>query len=177
MNYIEDINYTEDNNIYKMVIEIPIGTNKKFELVEPDFNKVECVRKIHGRYPFYYGCIPQTLAGDKDALDIILIDFNKEKFNSLDIVDVYPIALIKTIDNNEIDNKVIAIRANVLAPKKINKFLKIVLKFLKSYKGKKSNTIIDDYLYDANEAKKEIDICHNRYKEDKEAKSNMIQSF
>lgn len=177
MNYIDDINYTEDYDKYKMVVEIPIGTNKKFELVEPDFDRVECVRKVHGRYPFYYGCMPQTLAEDKDALDVILIDFNKKKLNSLDVVDIRPIALIKTIDNDEIDNKMIAVRVNSLTPDKINKFLKLILKFLKHYKGKKSNTIIDNYIYNADEARKEIDICHNRYKEDKEAKSNMIQSF
>ena len=35
-----------------MIVEIPKGTNKKYELIEPKNEKVECVRKVHGKYPF-----------------------------------------------------------------------------------------------------------------------------
>ena len=81
MNYIKDINLFKDS-FYNMVIEIPKGTNSKYELVEPNNSEVKEVRKVVGKYPFYYGCFPQTYAGDKDPLDAIL--FTNRRYNSLD---------------------------------------------------------------------------------------------
>lgn len=154
MNYIKDIKLINEDNSYNMIVEIPKGTNKKFELEDKTFDKLNCVRKVKGKYPFEYGCFPQTHAGDNDPLDAILI--SNKKYKSLDIVKVQPIAVIKTIDNNEIDDKVIVIPTNETF-KNLEKKYKIIFKFLKSYKGKKANTTIDEKLYDAVEAKKIID--------------------
>ena len=64
MNYIKDINLKE-NGTYNMIIEIPKGTKNKYELVEGTFDKVECVRKVKFRYPYYYGCFPQGMRSCK----------------------------------------------------------------------------------------------------------------
>ena len=153
MNYIKDIKLINEDKSYNMIVEIPKGTNKKFELNEETFDKVECVRKVHGKYPFDYGCFPQTLAGDKDPLDAILISNKKHK--SLDVVKVQPIAVIKTIDNEEIDDKVIVVPTDETF-ENLDKKYKTIFKYLKSYKGKKANTTIDGKLYDAVEAVKII---------------------
>lgn len=151
MNYIKDIKLfnNDELNTLNMIIEIEKGSKKKNELVAPNFDKVECVRKIKYRYPFYYGCFPNTLAGDKDPADAILI--TKEKHKVLDVIKVQPIAIIKTVDCGEEDNKVICVEGEV---KNLEKELKKVMKFLHIYKGRKADMIIDEKIYDVSEALK-----------------------
>ena len=48
MNYIEDITLKENGN-YNIIIEIPKGTNSKYELVDGKFDKVVEVRKVIGK--------------------------------------------------------------------------------------------------------------------------------
>lgn len=157
MNYINDIKLQE-NNEYNMIIEIKKGSKDKNELVAPGFDKVERVRKCKLKYPFYYGCFPQTLAGDKDPADVILL--TKEKHEVLDIVKVQPVAIIKTIDQGEEDNKFICVEGEF---KHIDKVEKLVLKFLSIYKGKKANMIIDKNIYDVEEAVRELIKAHDNY--------------
>ena len=159
MNYIKDIKLKEKGG-YNVIVEIPKGTNSKWELVDKDFNKVIEVRKVGRKYPFYYGCVPQTYAGDRDPLDMILL--TKKKRNILDIVNVQPIAVIKTIDNGEQDDKVICIDSEEEISN-LPKLEKKVLKFLHSYKGKKNNTQIDDTIYPVNTALDLIEQAHNSY--------------
>jgi len=161
MNYIKDIRLKEDS-AYAGIIEIPKGTNSKYELVEPNNDHVICVRKVIGKYPFYYGCFPETFAGDGDPLDMILLS-NKQR-GILDIVSVQPIGVIKTIDDGEVDDKVLVI-ANDEPIDHIDKLEKKTLKFLKRYKGKKSNMILDETIYDAIEAIKIINQANKNYKE------------
>lgn len=159
MNYIKDIALKSGNN-WNMIIEIPKGTNSKYELVDGTFDRIEEVRKVVGKYPFYYGCFPQTYAGDKDPLDAVLL--SSKKFSSLDVVAVQPIAVIKTVDNGEQDDKIICMLLDE-NHKKLNKQLKVALKFLNSYKGKHSNTIIDPIVYSADEAINTINATHVVY--------------
>lgn len=161
MNYIKDVSLRLNNEIYNMIVEIPKGTNKKFELVEPNFDKVECVRKVKGKYPFYYGCFPQTYAGDKDPLDAILL--TNKTLHSLDIERVVPIAVIKTIDNNEIDDKVICVSYDEVVYIDLDKLLKPVYKFLKSYKGRHPNMYIDEIPYDESVARTLIENANKNY--------------
>lgn len=173
MNYIKDIKLREKDN-YNVIIEIPKGTNKKYELVEPNNNKVECVRKVKGKYPFYYGCFPETLAGDKDPLDAIL--FTKRKYKSLDIVKVQLIGVIKTVDNGEIDDKVLVIPVDELS-ENLYKQEKKTLKFLSKYKGKKSNTQIDTTIYDAVEAYRTVYEAYLKYQSGDSTLHLKIRSF
>lgn len=159
MNYIKDIKLREKDN-YNVIIEIPKGTNKKYELVEPNNDRVECVRKVIGKYPFYYGCFPETFAGDSDPLDMILL--SNEKRNILDVIEVQPIGVIKTIDDGEVDDKVLVI-ANDEPIEHLDKLEKKALKFLKKYKGKKSNMILDETIYDIEEAINIINKANKNY--------------
>lgn len=159
MNYIKDTKL-EENNFYNMIIEIPKGTNSKYELVEPKNDHVEEVRKVIGKYPFYYGCFPRTLAGDNDPLDAILL--TKRKYKSLDIVKVQLVGVIKTIDNGEIDDKVLVIPVDEDI-KDLNKYIKKALKFLHKYKGKNANTQIDTTIYDAIEVHRIVYEAYLKY--------------
>lgn len=167
MNYIKDIKL-EENNFYNMVIEIPKGTNSKYELVEPNNSEVKEVRKVVGKYPFYYGCFPQTYAGDKDPLDAIL--FTNRRYNSLDIVKTQIIGVIKTIDNGEVDDKILAIPYDEII-EHLDKLEKKTLKFLSKYKGKNSNTQIDYTIYDCEEAIDLIEETNKNYKNRLNSKS------
>ena len=159
MNYIKDTKL-EENNFYNMIIEIPKGTNSKYELVGPKNDHVEEVRKVIGKYPFYYGCFPQTYAGDKDPLDVIL--FTDRKYNSLDIVKTQIIGVIKTLDYGEIDDKILAIPYDEVI-EHLDELEKKALKFLSKYKGKNSNTQIDYTIYDCGEAIDLIEETNKNY--------------
>lgn len=161
MNYIQDIQL-EENNKLNIIVEIPKHTNNKFELDEENFDKVVCVRKVHGKYPFYYGCFPQTYAGDGDPLDVILL--SNHKFKSLDVVKVIVIGVIKTLDNGEVDDKIIAI-CDDEEHKNLQKEYDKVMKFLHSYKGKKANMIIDNIFYEKQVAEELIEAAHIQYNE------------
>jgi len=102
------------------VIEIPAGTNKKFEY-NPSTNKFE-PNQINNQdriiqflpYPFNYGFIPSTFmdplrGGDGDALDVCILSESKAMKT---VIKVIPIAMIRLIDNNEIDTKIIAVPAD-----------------------------------------------------------------
>ena len=129
MNYINDIPlYNTEENSVNVVIEICPGTSDKNELLEPGFEKLVCVRQVNGKYPFYYGSLPQTYAGDKDPLDFIL--FTDIKHNKLDLVKVDVIGAIRTIDAGEQDDKIICVECSSKI-KNAKKYLKRALKFLK----------------------------------------------
>ena len=169
MNYIKEIKLfnNDDTKTVNMVIEIVKGSKNKNELVPKTFDRIERVRKCKLKYPFYYGCFPQTLAGDNDPADAILI--TKKKHKLLDIVKVKPIAVIKTIDNGEEDNKIICIEGTL---NNLEKRLKRALKFLKIYKGKKADMIVDDKIYDEIEALEALMVA---YKSNNKGKENSLK--
>lgn len=174
MNYIKDIKLKEDN-FYNIIVEIPKGTNSKYELIDKLFNEVVEVRKVIGKYPFYYGCFPQTYAGDRDPLDMILI--TERKYEILDIVKVKPIGVIKTIDDGEVDDKVLVMPYDEnFAQSKLDKLINRVVKFLKTYKGKNSKMILDETIYSAEEAIKIISQAFKSYTS-KFTKNNKLSSF
>lgn len=101
------------------VIEIPAGTNHKYEY-EPQKNQFE-IDKIDGKarvvkylaYPGNYGFIPSTLmdpsqGGDGDALDVLIIS---EYVPIGTVLEIIPIATLRLLDGGEIDDKIIAIPA------------------------------------------------------------------
>lgn len=104
-------------NSINAVIEIPAGTNKKYEYNAA--SKEFIVDKENSRdriidflpYPANYGFIPSTLSkseigGDGDALDVLII---AESLPHGTVVKSIPIALLKLIDNGEKDYKIIAV--------------------------------------------------------------------
>ena len=161
MNYIRDIDYKNKDDSYNMIIEIEKGTNEKTELVPKSFDRLEKVRNIIGKYPYYYGCMPQTFAGDKDPLDVIL--FSDKEHCQLDIVKIQIIGVIKTIDNDEVDDKILAIVKN--EHKKVNMSSKIrkAFRFLKEYKGKKANMVLDKEVYLEEDALELVKEAHKQY--------------
>lgn len=141
MNYIQDIQLKE-NTTYWGIIEIPKKTNVKWELQDKTFDKLIPIRKVIGKYPFYYGCFAQTLAGDNDPLDMVLLS-NRAR-GQLDIVNVVPIGVLKTLDNDEQDDKIFVIDPSEKIDN-IEKLKSRAIQFFRTYKGKKANMIIQGY--------------------------------
>lgn len=90
------------------VIEIPQGSKKKYEL-DKETGLIILDRILHTstHYPANYGFIPRTLSEDNDPLDVLVLC--SESLDPLTIVNVFPVGMIKMIDDDEIDEKIIAI--------------------------------------------------------------------
>ena len=58
-------------------------------------------------YPMNYGFIPRTYADDRDPLDVLVLC--SETLDPMVMVECYPIGVVKMVDNQEIDEKIIAI--------------------------------------------------------------------
>ena len=89
-------------------IEISKGSKKKYELdKETGMIILDRILFTSTHYPANYGFIPRTIAGDHDPLDVLVLC--QEDIEPLSIVQCYPIGVIKMIDSDEIDEKIIAI--------------------------------------------------------------------
>ncbi len=90
------------------VIEISKGCKNKYELdKETGMLKLDRVLYTATHYPANYGFIPRTYAGDNDPLDVLVLC--QENIVPLTLVECYPIGVIKMIDNNEYDEKIVAV--------------------------------------------------------------------
>ena len=159
MNYIKDINLKEKDLSFNGIIEIVKGDKIKYELKDKTFDELLPVRLGKYKYSFDYGCFPQTLAGDKDPMDMVLLTNKKHK--KLDVVEVQLIGVLKTIDNGEVDDKIFVIDAN----EEINNIEKLkdkAIKFLSKYKGKKADMQILGF-EDCIEAEKLLNQSHKAF--------------
>ena len=162
MNYIRDTKLYNDNETSNIIIEICPGTKDKNELIEPGFNALKCVRQVECEYPFYYGSFPQTYAGDKDPLDVVL--FTDKEHKLLDIVQVDVIGAVKTVDAGEQDDKIICVEANCNL-KNLHKQMRKAMKFLKAYKGKNADMQIEKKLASMEEAEQLLVEAHKKWKD------------
>jgi inorganic pyrophosphatase len=108
--------FAENGNL-RGIIEIPAGTNHKFEFNKQKLEFENDLRDGKPRvidflpYPVNYGFIPNTKmdkerGGDGDPLDILLI---AESVPTGTVIEVKPIGLLLLQDGGEWDNKVLAI--------------------------------------------------------------------
>lgn len=90
------------------VIEIEKGSKKKYELdKETGLIILDRILYTSTHYPANYGFIPRTYADDGDPLDVLVLC--SEPIEPLVLVRAYPIGVISMIDNNDADEKIIAI--------------------------------------------------------------------
>jgi inorganic pyrophosphatase len=119
--YLHDIAAFASDSLVNVVIEIPAGTNQKWEVskttgqiewerVTPDsFRLIDYLP-----YPANYGFVPQTLlpeasGGDGDPVDVFVLGASiaREKIVSARIVGI-----IHMLDDNESDSKLLAVDVN-----------------------------------------------------------------
>jgi inorganic pyrophosphatase len=132
---------------FDMIVEIPLNSNVKYEY-DKKLNKMRCDRIISTSmlYPGNYGYIPETLSGDGDPLDILLIcDY---PIYPGTIVSVKVIGVLMTEDENGEDEKLIAVPSHCVdnnssrinSYKDLGKYTLIKIKhFFEHYKDNEKN--------------------------------------
>ena len=90
------------------VIEIPKGCKVKYELdKETGMLRLDRILYTSTHYPANYGFIPRTYADDNDPLDVLIL--SSQEIEPMVLVRCYPIGVIKMVDNEHLDEKIIAI--------------------------------------------------------------------
>jgi len=90
------------------VIEIPKGGKNKYEMdKETGMLLLDRVLYTSTHYPANYGFIPRTYAADNDPLDVLVLC--QETIVPMTLVRCYPIGVIKMIDDEKVDEKIVAI--------------------------------------------------------------------
>ncbi|MBN8676708.1 MAG: inorganic diphosphatase [Chitinophagales bacterium] len=116
MNHLTLPSFSE-NGLLQGVVEIPAGTNTKYEYntallqFQPDIRNGKPRRVDFMSYPVNYGFIPSTKmvkdrGGDGDPLDVLIL---AEHIPTGTVVEVQPIGLLLLKDLGELDHKVLAI--------------------------------------------------------------------
>ena len=109
MNIWHDMNPKEITPTdFSAVIEIPKGSRCKYELDKhTGLLRLDRVLYTSTHYPASYGFIPRTFADDGDPLDVLVLC--NEPIQPLTLVRVYPIGVMRMLDDGHIDDKIIAV--------------------------------------------------------------------
>ncbi|MCB0390907.1 MAG: inorganic diphosphatase [Bdellovibrionales bacterium] len=97
--------------LFPVVIEVPKGSKNKYEL-DKDTGLIRVDRVLFSsvHYPANYGFIPKTYCEDNDPLDVLVL--GQEPVHPLTIMMAKPIGIMKMMDQDEADDKIIAVHAN-----------------------------------------------------------------
>ncbi|MFB5676407.1 inorganic diphosphatase [Paenibacillus terreus] len=110
--YPQTDNYPEEINA---VIEVPQGSLIKYEIdAETGYVIADRYQSMSVQYPGNYGSIPQTIGGDGDPLDVLVL--TREPLVPGTVVKVRAIGMMKMIDDGEQDDKVIAVPVSDVDP-------------------------------------------------------------
>ena len=107
MNILHDVNPGTKDEM-NVIVEIPRGSHNKYE-VDKDTGLIKLDRANYGAapYPVEYGFVPQTLAEDGDALDV-LVFASYPLFPGV-MITIRPVGFMEMTDDGEVDNKVIGV--------------------------------------------------------------------
>lgn len=108
------------NGTINVIVEIPAGTNEKWEVnaklpdgTKPTDGKLRrdfengAPRTIqYLSYPGNYGIIPNTLGGDEDPLDILILGHSLPKGS---VVRAKYIGVLRMLDDKEVDDKIVGV--------------------------------------------------------------------
>lgn len=117
---VETYPLKSEDGFFHAVIEIPAGTNTKYEFdaetITYEIDQRDGKDRIIQYLPYFgnYGFLPSTLSarakgGDGDPLDIIVLS---ESVPQGTIIQVIILGTIKLMDNGELDYKIIAVPAD-----------------------------------------------------------------
>lgn len=120
-NFLHDIAPLTSDSLANVVIEIPAGTNQKWELnkktghIEWEQVSPDSFRVINYLpFPANYGFVPQTLlpeesGGDGDPVDVFVLGSSIARER---IVKVKIVGIIHILDENESDSKLLAVHTD-----------------------------------------------------------------
>ncbi|HRL13930.1 MAG TPA: inorganic diphosphatase [Aggregatilineales bacterium] len=97
-------------DIVYAVVEVPKGSRNKYEYSKrAGVIKLDRVLYSPLHYPGDYGFIPQTFFDDGDPMDILVM-MNEATFPGC-VIEARPLGMLKMIDGDELDYKVLAVPA------------------------------------------------------------------
>lgn len=100
-------NAPEEVNV---LIEIPKDTNVKYEFdKELETMVVDRFSKTSMNYPCNYGFVPNTLSGDGDPVDVLIL--SEQSIMPGMIISARPIGMLEMEDESGVDAKVLAVPA------------------------------------------------------------------
>lgn len=164
------------------IIEIPKGSKAKYELdKESGLLKLDRVLFSSVHYPANYGFIPQTYCDDQDPLDILVIC--SIDVQPMCIMDAKVIGVMQMIDNNEEDDKIIAVAKNDMSVNYINDLDELpphtlieIRRFFEDYKKLENKEVIVENFLGREEAygiiRRSIDLYNTTYTKGELKESN-----
>jgi inorganic pyrophosphatase len=174
-NIIEYMATEQTSNDYEVdvQIEIPLGSNIKYEY-DHNTHELRVDRVLHSPviYFFNYGYIPNTLSGDGDPLDAIVLC--KESLYPTSLVKCKILGVLHTTDESGEDDKIILVPINKVDRESegynditdVKKFTQEKLKvFFKDYKKMEVGkwVEIDETIGNKEKAKKVFDTSIETY--------------
>ena len=152
------------------VIEIPKGGRNKYEY-DPERKVIFLDRRLFSAtvYPSDYGFIPDTLAEDGDALDVLVL-VDEPTFPGCHIM-VKPLGVFRMADEHGPDNKILALPANDPQAQEIAGLehlppllIEEIAHFFRVYKDLEPGKDSEVYGFaGAGEAWAEIEACRDRF--------------
>ena len=100
-----------DTKAFNVVVEVPAGGQKKYEY-DSEMDAIKLGEVLYGdlRFPFNYGHVPKTLAGDNDLLDAFVM--STHPITTGTVVECRAVGLLEVNDRGKRDNKILAIPLN-----------------------------------------------------------------
>ena len=158
------------------IIEIPKGSKAKYELdKESGLLKLDRVLFSSIHYPANYGFIPQTYCDDQDPLDILVIC--SIDVQPMCIIEAKVIGVMQMIDNNEEDDKIIAVAKNDMSVNHINDISQLpphtlieIRRFFEDYKKLENKEVIVEQFLGPEQAyeiiQKSIELYNTTFRKD-----------
>ena len=156
------------------IIEIPKGSKGKYELdKESGLLKLDRVLYSSVHYPANYGFIPRTYCDDKDPLDILVIC--SIDVDPLCIIESKVIGVMRMVDDDEEDDKIIAVAQNDMAVNYINNISELpphtiveLRRFFEDYKKLEHKYVVVEEFLNREEAYRIINQAVELYEKMKE---------
>ncbi|MFZ2323709.1 MAG: inorganic diphosphatase [Ignavibacteriaceae bacterium] len=165
----------EAPHVVNSIIEIPKGSKGKYELdKESGLLRLDRVLYSSVHYPANYGFIPRTYSDDKDPLDILVIC--SIDVDPLSIIESKVIGVMHMIDDDEQDDKIVAVANNDMAVNYINDISELpphtvveLRRFFEDYKKLEHKQVVVEQFLGREEAYKIINESVELYEKMKDS--------
>ncbi|WP_312369523.1 inorganic diphosphatase [Stenotrophomonas sp.] len=97
-----------------LVVEIPAGGAIKYETGEHGELRVDRFLSMPVAYPANYGSLPQTLAGDGDPLDALVL--TRFPIQPGAVIRFRPLGVLRMVDKGEADEKIVGVPVEGIDP-------------------------------------------------------------